>query len=374
MMENKIRLSKPFSGNRNKIFKLLGKVLDSGIFVQNKYVSSLEKTFSEFIETKYAIAVSSGTAALHLSLLASNIKQGDEVIVPAYTFPATVNVVELVGAKPVLVDIDLNTYNIDANLIERYITKKTKAIIVVHVFGNPADMTKIMKIAKRYKLFVIEDAAGALGSKFKNKHCGTIGDIGCFSFHPRKIITTGEGGMVVTDQPDIANKISMLRNHGIKIGRARPDIIYPGLNYRMNEFEAILGITQMEKIEQLINERVKLAQAYIKELSCLENVKFQKVLKGCVNSWQAFVIRLSKAENLDSILKKMHRKNIEVNFGTYAIHLLSYYSKKYEIRPSDYPNSNILYWTTMALPFYNGMKHSTIKKVVKELKRILYEI
>lgn len=373
-MKDKIRLSKPFIGNKKNIFMLFEQVLDSGLFVQGQYVSILEEIFSKYLEVKHAIAVSSGTAALHLSLLASGIKEGDEVIVPAFTFPATVNVIELTGAKSVLIDVDLETYNIDINLIEKYITKKTRAIIPVHIFGNPANMIEIMKIAKKYGIVVIEDAAGALGSKFANKNCGTIGDIGCFSFHPRKIITTGEGGMVVTNDDEIADKILMLRNHGIKKFKLRPDIILPGLNYRMNEFEAILGINQMKNIEYLINERQRLAGIYIRELSDEQNIKFQKVSKNCINSWQAFVIRLTNISNSNNILKKMQEKNIEVNFGTYAIHLLNYYSKKYKLSSTDYPNAATLYYNSVALPFYNGIAKTCMKKIAAALKETLYEI
>lgn len=373
-MGNEIRLSKPSVVDRRNVISLFKKILDNGFFVQGKYVSDLERIFSNYLKSRHAIAVSSGTAALHLSLLALGLKKTDEVIVPAYTFPATANVIEIVGAKPVIIDVDINTYNIDTRLIEKYITRRTKAIIVVHIFGNPANMTEIMKIARKHGIYVIEDAAGALGSKFKGTNCGTIGDIGCFSFHPRKIVTTGEGGMIVTDNEDFAEKILMLRNHGIRRTHSETEIVLPGFNYRMNEFEAILGIAQMKKIECLIRERQRLARIYRREFSKMRNIKCQVVSKNSTNSWQAFVIRLLNVHRTDCVIKKMKEKGIEVNLGTYAIHLLKYYREKYKIVPSDYPNATSLYYSSLAVPFYNGLRETIIKKVVKSLKEVLYEI
>jgi len=197
-----------------------------------------------------------------LALLALGIGPGDEVIVPAFTFPATGNAVELVGARPVFVDVDPRTYNIQINEIEKYITKKTAAILVVHLFGNPVDMESVLNIAQRYRLKVIEDAAGALGSLYRGRLCGTMGDVGCFSFHPRKIVTTGEGGMVVTSSQEVAERVRMLRNHGMIQGDNTKDFVAPGLNYRMNEFEAALGIVQMKNLSSTITERISLARVF----------------------------------------------------------------------------------------------------------------
>ncbi|MCX7704819.1 MAG: DegT/DnrJ/EryC1/StrS family aminotransferase [bacterium] len=372
-MKNKteIRLSKPSIKNKRKIISLFDEILNNGYLIQGKYVSLLEKRFCEFLRIKNAVAVSSGTAALHLSLIASGVKHGDEVIVPAYTFPATANVVELVGAKTVIVDVDIDTYNINPVLIEENITNKTKAIIAVHIFGNPANMRGIMKIARKYGLYVIEDAAGALGSEFENRKCGTIGHIGCFSFHPRKLITTGEGGMVVTNNSDLAEKIQILRNHGFKKNYPRPEIMLPGFNYRMNELEAIIGISQIDGIKNIIEERRKLARFYMEALSEIKLIKFQKILKNCKHSWQAFIIRLKNIDNIDEISEKMKKRGVEITFGTYAIHLLSYYAKKYQLKPSDFPNAASLYKSAIAIPFYNGISKEDIKRVVESLKEIL---
>lgn len=371
-MNKKIRLSKPYLGNEQELINLIKLVLDTGFFIQGEYVAKFENMIADYLGVKYAIAVNSGTAALHLSLIAAGIGPGDEVIVPSYTFPATANVVELVGAKPVFVDVSLETYNIQIEQIERVISHRTKAIIPVHLFGNPVDMDPILDISKKYNLKVIEDAAGALGSTYKNKKCGTIGDLGCFSFHPRKIITTGEGGMVVTNDESLAEKIRVLRNHGIEAKSSDIDFVEAGFNYRMNEIEAILGIVQMKEINNIVSERQKLAEFYIDSFKTFDRIAFQRVLPDASTSWQAFVVRIKNGDN-KHILKLLSNSNIESNIGTYALHLLSFYYKKYGYKPSDYPNAAELYHSSVALPFFNRMTTESIEEVSNTLRRIVYE-
>jgi dTDP-4-amino-4,6-dideoxygalactose transaminase len=368
-MREKIRLSKPYLGDKQNLVNLLIEVLESGFLVQGEYVTQFEQQIADFLGVKHAIAVSSGTAALHLSFVALGIGPGDEVVVPAYTFPATANVVELVGAKPVLVDVDLETYNIQIEQIERVISPNTKAIIPVHLFGNPADMDPIMEIAKKHNLWVIEDAAGALGSTYKGKKCGTIGHLGCFSFHPRKIVTTGEGGMVVTNEDDLADQIRSLRNHGMGTVGGKIDFVAAGFNYRMNELEAVLGIIQMRKIQEIISERQRLAGFYMDALKSVPGIVFQKVLPNCMAVWQAFVVRF-KDRDAGSILEFLQNANIEANIGTYALHILQFYSKKYGYKPSDYPNAWDLYTKSLALPFYNGI----IAKKIDEISGIIRKV
>jgi len=371
-MREKIRLSNPYLGDKQDLMHLLAEVLESGLLVQGEYVVKFEQQIADFLGVKHAIAVSSGTAALHLSLVALGIGPGDEVIVPAYTFPATANVVELVGAKPVLVDVDLETYNIQIEQIERVISPNTKAIIPVHLFGNPADMNPIMEIAKKHNLWVVEDAAGALGSIYKGRKCGTIGHLGCFSFHPRKIVTTGEGGIVVTNDNDLAEQIRSLRNHGMRTVEGKVDFVAAGFNYRMNELEAVLGIIQMRDIQEIISERQRLAGFYMDALKSVPGIAFQKVLPNCTTVWQAFVVRF-KDRDAGSVLEFLRNANIEVNIGTYALHILQFYSKKYGYKPSDYPKAVELYSKGLALPFYNRMTQRDIMQVVDTLRRIFNE-
>ncbi|HOJ30697.1 MAG TPA: DegT/DnrJ/EryC1/StrS family aminotransferase [bacterium] len=373
-MKKKIRLSKPCIENKAAVLNSASKILETGFLAQGKYVSLFESHVATYLGVKHAIAVSSGTAAIHLSLIATGIKSGDEVIVPAYTFPATANVVELLNAKPVFVDVELDTCNISTDQIEKHLTSRTKAIIPVHLFGNPANMDEILSIAKKYNLRVIEDAAGAFGSIYKGKQCGTIGDAGCFSWHPRKLITTGEGGMVVTNDDKIAELIYMLRSHGMRKNGPHFDLILPGFNYRMNELEAILGLAQIKRIKRILKERQKLAKFYSNELQNIKKITTQKVYPGCINSWQAFVIRFLTKVSRDFIIKKFQQFNIETNIGTYALHLLTYYASKYKFKPSSYPNAQSLYFSNIAIPFYNGMKDNDVRIVVKTLKGLLHEI
>lgn len=371
-MSGKIRLSKPYFGDTQSLIDLFNEVLDTGFLIQGQYVAQFEQMVADYLGVKHAIAVSSGTAALHLSLLVFGIGPGDEVIIPAYTFPATANVIEIVGAKPILIDVDLDTYNLLVDQIEKSITPKTKAVIPVHLFGNPADMDPIMEIAKKHTLFVIEDAAGALGSTYKGRKCGTIGHVGCFSFHPRKIVTTGEGGMIVTDDDDLAEKVRSLRNHGMKLIEAKLDFIAPGFNYRMNELEAVLGVIQMREVEKIISERQKLAKIYIDALANFSDIFCQKVLPDCTTVYQAFVVRFKERE-ANYLIEFLRKSGIEANIGTYALHLLEFYSKKYGYKRSDYPNAAELWSRNLALPFYNDMVVEDILKVINNLRRALNE-
>ena len=368
--EKRVRLSKPYVVNDREVLSSFQEILNDGYFVQGTYVRNFEELFSSYLSVRHCVAVSSGTAALHLALLALGIGPGDEVIVPAFTFPATGNAVELAGARPVFVDVDPRTFNIRIDEIEKCVTKKTAAILVVHLFGNPVDMDSVLNIAQRHGLRVIEDAAGALGSLYKGRLCGTMGDVGCFSFHPRKIVTTGEGGMVVTNSHEIAERVRVLRNHGMIQVDDTKDFVAPGLNYRMNEFEAALGIVQMKNLSSTITERISLARIFGQKLGSIDNLELQVSNDECLNMHQAFVVRLSKGENLE-VIRELAERGVEVTVGTYALHALSFYSKKYGYKPSDYPVAAQLHHESLALPFYNGMTMEEIDTVVQRLKEVL---
>ncbi len=364
----KIRLSKPYYGDVKKLKKMIDEIIESGYLVQGKYVEQFEGMVADYLGVKHAVAVSSGTAALHLAALSIGISPEDEVIVPAYTFPATANVIELIGAKAVLVDVDADTYNICPKKIEEKITEKTKAIMPVHLFGNPVDMDEIMGIANKYGLKVIEDSAGAFGTEYKGRKCGAIGDVGCFSFHPRKLITTGEGGMVVTNNDEIAEKVMVLRNHGISYRQSGIDFVVAGFNYRMNEIEAAMGIVQLEKINEIIKERERVYSEYIKLLKDIPFVVPQLVREGNKAVLQAFVIKLENMSNKE-VISKLIESGVEANIGTYALNELSYY----KAQEGECPVSSKLYKSCVALPFYNEMSREEIEKVVVELKNILEE-
>ena len=265
-----IKLCIPSVGEED--VQAIREVIESKNLVQGKKVLEFEKRICDYLKVKNAIAVSSGTAALHLALMALEISSGDEVIIPDFTFPATANVVEAIGGITKFVDIDLDSLCIDTSKIEEQITDKTKVIIPVQEFGQSADMGKIITIAKKYNLKVIEDAACALGAEYKRNMVGTIGDIGCFSLHPRKAITTGEGGIVVTNDDELAEKIRVLRNHGIKYEDGKAQFVLPGLNYRMTDIQGAMALVQMNKLKDINKKRQELAFEYSTLLSKVEGV------------------------------------------------------------------------------------------------------
>lgn len=257
-------------------------ILTGWVSSAGKFVTKFEEMFAEFCGTKYAIATSNGTTALHLALLSLDIGPGDEVIVPTFSFIASANAVVYTGATPVFVDSEKHTWNINPELIEAAITPKTKAIMPVHIYGNPANMNDILDIAKRYNLAVIEDAAEAHGARYNNKVVGSIGDIGTFSFYGNKIVTTGEGGMVVTNREDLAHKIRILRDHGMSRERRYWHPVL-GFNYRLTNIQAALGVAQMEKIETILGARQQLAQIYDNGLKDISGITTLSVYPNSQN-------------------------------------------------------------------------------------------
>lgn len=369
-----IKISKPYLDNNE--FNLVKTVLKSGNLVQNKNVFNLENKLSKYLNIKYSILVSSGTAALHLALLSLDIGFGDEVIIPDFSFIATANVIEFVGAKPVFVDIDLDTFCIDSNKIEPLITSKTKAIMLVHEFGNSSNLSDILKLAKKYKLKVIEDAACALGTKYKNKFVGTFGDIGCFSFHPRKSITTGEGGLIITNNIKLDEKIKLLRNHGLKKEDGKLNCIFPGLNYRLNEIQAAIGLAQFKKLNSIIIKKRKLAKYYDIYLGDNKLIKIPSVNKRIFHTYQTYYILFNSYKIRDEIIIELRKKNIESNFGAYAIHCQKYYSKKYSLSKNEFKNSYFAYKNGLALPLSYDMKKKDIlliSNIILNYLRFNYE-
>ena len=364
-----IRLTIPDIGKEE--LKEIKNVLESGFLVQGKKVEEFENIVAKYVGTKYAIAVTSGTTALHLSLVALGIKRGDEVIVPDFTFPATANVVEHVGAKPILTDINLETFNIDVNEIKNKITSKTKAIIPVHLFGQPADMDPIIEIAEENDLYVIEDAACALGAEYKGKKCGNIGDIGCFSFHPRKVITTGEGGMITTNDPDIAEKLRILRNHGIKVINGKYDFVQPGFNYRMNEIQAAMGIVQMRKLDKVIKKRIELARVYDELLEDVSQICVPVVSNYAKHIYQSYVVLVDENISRDLLTSKLREEGIETSIGTYALHAQEFYRNKYQYTANDYPNSQKAYSSGLALPLYSWLSEKNLIIVTTSIRKRL---
>ncbi len=350
------------------LIKHLKKIAQSGILTKGEFVHTFEADLGKFLKSKYCYTTTSATTALHLSLVAAGVKAGDEVLVSDYSFPASGNVICQVGAKPVFVDIDLQTFNINLEDLKAKITPKTKAIEVVHAFGYPANMSEIMKIAKKYHLFVIEDAACAIGSKHQGKYCGTWGDLGCFSFHPRKVITTGEGGAVATNNSELAKKIEIYRNHGGIKTKKGWEFIEAGFNYRMSELQAALGIDQLKNLNRMISIRQKIAQKYIRALKNQREIGLPRLpLDGDFN-FQTFVILLPKRINRDTLVERLSRKGIETTIGTYAQHAQKAFSR-FGYKPGQLKNSFYAYKSALSLPLSDDMGDKDIKYVTGFLKK-----
>jgi len=262
--------AKPYIGDRERKFVL--EVLNSGVLSLGPKYKEFEEKFSKRIGTKYACAVSSGTAGLHLAFLAAGIKKGDEVITSPFSFVASANAILYVGARPVFIDIESDTFNINPELVERTITSRTKAILVVHIFGQSCDIDPIIKIAKKYKLKIIEDACESVCAKYKGKNVGTFGESAVFAFYPNKQMTTGEGGMIVTSNKKIYDYCCSLRNQGRAKNMQWLDHKYLGYNYRMDEMSAAVGLAQLEKLDFMIRERRKIANWYDKYLKPYEKI------------------------------------------------------------------------------------------------------
>jgi len=338
-------------------------VLRSGMLLQGVNVLALEKSFNKFTKSRNAIALSNGTATLHLALLALGIGKRDEVIVPAFSYVATANVVEMVGATCVFVDIDIDTFNIDATKIEALITPETKAIIPVHEFGLACDIEAVMKIATKHKLFVIEDAACALGAMQNGKHAGTFGALGSFSLHPRKSITSGEGGVLLTADDELAKKLRQLRNHGIEMQDGKMHFVDAGLNYRMTDFQAALANSQMQRINQIIAYKQRLAEVYFNEITNSEIV-LPSTPSGRNHTWQTFHVLISDDKDQSTVLAELKANNIGANYGAQCIPATEYYKAKYQLdAEKQFPNAYRAYTKGIAIPIYEKLTKEIIKQI-----------
>lgn len=335
-----------------------------------KYIDKFEKKFASFNNSKYAVSCNSGTAALHLALLALGIKPGDEVLVPDITYVASINAIAYCGATPVLIDIDPETCNIDTNLIKKNITPKSKAIIVVHMYGHPVDMDPIMTIAKKYNLFVIEDNAQGLGAQYKGKRTGSIGDIGTFSFFGNKVITTGEGGMMVTNDPILAEKARIFKNQGMQPYKR---FWFPviGYNYRMTNIEAAIGLAQLEKMATHIRNRRKIAKSYLNELKNIESIILPVEKEYAFCAYWMFNIKLkdNAPVDKDTIIKQLFASGIDARYIYFPLHTLPPYKKLSEGKyfpVSEYNSSKMI-----TLPTHENLSGEDIKYICDKIKYIL---
>jgi perosamine synthetase len=368
------------------------KPLETGWVVQGPFVRQFEEKFSKFTGAPFSVATSSCTTALHIAVAALALKPGDEVIVPALTWVATANVVEYMGARPIFCDIDLNTFNIAPDQIEALITPRTVGIIPVHLFGLCADMQPIMELAKRHNLWIVEDAACAFGAYYRGRHAGTFGETGCFSFHPRKSITTGEGGMITSQRKDVDRLARSLRDHGA----SHSDLTHQqekgtfllaeynrlGYNYRMTDIQGALGCAQIDKAEWILSERHRCATFYNETLAELNWLKTPEVPEGHVHGYQSYVCLFCPDEPILDNVEKLHArrnalmlrleaKGIATRQGTHAPVILGYYAQKYGLFPEQFPKAYIADRLSLTLPLYAQMTNSEQSLVCQSLRDAL---
>lgn len=364
----KITLAKPDITEAEQ--KAVLEVLKTSSLSLGKKYLEFEKIIARFAGVKYAVAVNSGTSGLHLIIRALGIKEGDEVITTPFSFIASSNCILFEKAKPVFADIDEKTFNIDVKKIEEKITEKTKAILAVDVFSQPADWDELKKIAKKHKLFLIEDSAEALGSEYKNKKCGSFGDAGVFAFYPNKQITTGEGGIILTDNKKIAEFCRSSANQGRKnIDGKWLEHVMQGYNYRLDEMSSALGICQMKRIKEILRKRKEVANLYNKKLKDISELETPYIKEGNNLSWFVYVVRVNK--NRDLIIKEMAKRGIQCGNYFQSIHLQPFYKNKFGYKNGDFPVAENIAGRTIALPFYNDLPEKDIDFVVENLKEII---
>lgn len=347
---------------------LVKKIIKSGWLTHGKFTTLFEKKFSKFTKSKYCVSVSNCTAALHLSCIASGFKNGDEVIVPSMTHTATAHAVEYTGAKAVFADVDFESGNLDLSYIKKKITKKTKGVILVHMAGMPCDLEKIVSFCKKKKIILLEDCAHALGTRYNNYHVGNFGLSGSFSFYPTKQITTGEGGVVITNNKSFYKKIKKLKAFGIdkdiseRKKQGEYDVKDLGFNYRMTDFQAALGYQQILLYKKNLERRHAIAKRYIENLSNCDEIIFSKFSKDC--SYFIFQIFCKNSKKRDYLLKKLKENNIGVSVHyTTPLPRMSYYKKKYNLKIEDFPNANLYGGKNISLPVYPKLSNSDIDKI-----------
>lgn len=353
------------------------KVLESGWVVQGPEVAAFEEEIAALVGVKYAIVVHSGTAALHLALIALGIKSGGAVFIPSFAWPSAANMTVQLGARPVLVDVDPVTYNVDVGDLSRQIEQcpirgwgKPKAIVPVHQFGQSAAMDQIFELAQRHNLIVIEDAACALGGTCKGRPLGSMGSAGIFSFHPRKSISTGEGGAIVTDSEDVANLCRSWRNHGQMVGADRGrDMVAPGFNYRMTDIQAAMGRVQLSKLGRIADRRNQIATQYSQLLAGVSGIALPSHSDG--RCWQTYMVVLDEAISREQVIKKIAENGVQVDAGSIAAHCMSVYQSQFGYSQSDLPVSDRLHRQGLALPMHEQLSDADIVRVVECLKGVL---
>lgn len=389
----KIPISKPYFDTEEK--EIIQKPLESGWVVQGPFVKEFEQLFAEFTHAPFAIACSNCTTALHLGLCALGIGANKRVVVPSFTYIASANAIEYTGATPIFCDIDLHTYNLDTTALEQILqSQKIDAIMPVHLFGLCANMPRIMELAQHYNVRVIEDSACGFDSLIGTRHSGTFGNCGCFSFHPRKAITTGEGGMLITSDSALATLVQSLRDHGAstsdlerhkKGGSLLPKFEILGYNYRLTDIAGALGVAQMRKAKNIMQRRRAIAAAYTAALANHPFLLPPLILDDYTHGFQSYVCLfggLQALENLtleqidslnlkrNALMQKLEQKGIATRQGTHAVHTLGFYRNKYHLESADYLNSYAADRLSLSLPLFAQMSDAEIQYVIDNLKEL----
>jgi perosamine synthetase len=378
--KRQIQIATPSLGEEE--WQALREPIESGWLTQGPKVAAFETAFAQRHQVKHAIAVTSATTGLHLALAALDIGPGDEVIVPAFTWVATANVVIYCGATPVFVDVDRVTFNIDLKDLARRVTPRTKAIIPVHLFGLCADIDAV-RAAIRPDIKIVEDAACAAGAALRGRPAGSLGDLGVFSFHPRKSITTGEGGMVTTNNGHLAEQVKRMRNHGASVSEEErhkgprpyllPEFEMLGFNYRMTDLQGAVGLVQLKKLDHFIDERTRMAARYRNELTPLRWLRLPQEPSGGRHAWQAFVTYVDPKEaprSRNEIMEELQKRGISTRPGTHAVHILKYYRTRFGLRPDDFPAARDCDQYSMAIPLHNCMSEDDLTYIIDSLHHL----
>lgn len=384
--ENKvIQIATPFIGEEE--WQAVREPLESGWLTQGPKVARFEEEFCRYHGVKHGIAVTSCTTALHLALAVLELQPNDAVFLPSFTWIATANAVEYCGARPFLCDVQETTNNLDPQSLREQILSavrlgyRPRAVIAVHLFGLCADMDAVQRIADEYGMRVIEDAACAAGAQYKGRFAGALGDIACFSFHPRKVVTTGEGGMCTTQDDRLAEAMRCLRNHGASLSEEMrhvsskpylmPDFEVLGFNYRMTDIQGAIGVVQLTRLKAMVEERKRWATYYDNELKDISWLKLPAQAEG--HSYQSYVCRVDEpriGKTRNAVMEELLQNGIHSRAGTHAVHELGYYRRKYAIDSGAYPIAQKLYATTLALPLHNTMNADDYRRVVRTIREM----
>jgi perosamine synthetase len=380
MEKRNIAISLPCTGEEE--WQATREPLMSGWLTQGPKVAAFEKAFAERHQVPHALAVTSCTTGLHLALAGLGIGPGDEVIVPAFTWVATANVVLYCGATPVFIDVDPQTYNLDVAQITAKVTDRTRAVIAVHLFGRCVDMDAL-RAGLPADVAIVEDAACAAGASWNGKPSGSLGDVAAFSFHPRKSVTTGEGGMVTTADAELAERMNQLRNHGATLSEEQrhhgprpyllPEFNLLGFNYRMTDLQGAVGLVQLGKLDGFIDERARWAEYYCDQLAGIDWLRLPSAPAGGRHGWQAFVTYIDPAKApmpRNDMMEILQAKGISTRPGTHAVHMLAYYRDRFGFNPEDFPGARDCNDHTMAIPLHNRMTAEDYAYVVDAIRQL----